>query len=907
MLRFTGTALAIWLAAAAGLAAAGQPKLPAFPGAEGYGAASTGGRGGKVIKVTNLKGSGPGSLPWACAQSGPRIIVFDVSGVITPDRRSKSGRYVSLGTGKITIAGQTAPGAGITIAGSLLSGGRHGKGNVDDVIVRFLRVRPTEGRGNLRTLVTRPSVRYIADHISGSWSLDQCFNACGGNDVTFQWCSIEETDIGLEGSQPHSFGLFGSYNKIGNTSVHHSLLVHHAGRCPDFDENYRVDFRNNLLYNLGYDETVMRWLNRSKDKSKPFASFNVVGNTWRIGPGGMVGIRAYLPPVVVSRQGYVPGHRTGRYWFDGNRFDLEGLVGREKYSGGKARLHADKPFPMPPVTTQTADEASDLVLAQVGCLPRDAVSARTMAEARTRTGTWGRHGPDGGLMEGLTPGKAPPDSDKDGMPDEWEKARGLNPNNPADNSGIVPAGASPGDRHKGYTYIEYYINDCADRLVAEALTKARLTKTPPRPWDRPATKLSPDASPHKSTEEMAAAVLKQSVSLGKGGLSPAWNAAQQLSRMGEKAAPAVSAIAKNLEKGKADPRAVSCAAWALGAIGPPARKAVPALIVALKTEQKPGSGKWSFRTYGFLAWALGRIGMTDAQAREAVPVLARLLSKDGGYGHSQPPIAWALSRAGKAAEPAMPVLLQTLSREKYGAGYCAARALVNVGAPALPGLIKALGATDVAGRRNAARALGWMGSAAESAAPALIAQLKKDPSGSARGRMALALAAVAPRSGATSKALAALLADAHLDARVSAATALSKCGPAAAGAIPALEKALGDKRKEVRRAAALALGRIGKAALPALERALAGADPLVRKYAARSVGDLGADAAGSVAALVKALGDSDAQVRREAVWSLALVGPAAKAASKALAKAQKDDADYMVRVAAAEALRRVRK
>ncbi len=894
--------------------------LPAFPGAEGFGAVSKGGRGGKVIKVTTLDPSGPGSLQWACNQDGPRIIVFDVSGVIKPPNSSGEGRWLSIKEDRVTIAGQTAPGAGITIEG-MLSVSRtcsrklrtrpelgNPKKNVHDVVLRFLRLRPTYGHGNLRTLETRSARRIIVDHVSGSWSRDQCFNAGGdAEEMTFQWCAIEETDIGLEGAQPHAFGFFGSYNTVGNVTVHHSLMAHHMGRAPDFDENYQVDWRNNLLYNVGFDETVFRWMNRKRDKSRKLASFALIGNTWRTGPGGMMGTRAYGPPLTLSRPGFLPDHRTGRHRFEGNRFEWEGLVGPEKYTGGEAGVLAKAPFPMPPVETHTADEAYDLVLASTGCLPRDSVSARTVAEVRTRTGSFGRQGPDAGLMEGLTVGKAPSDGDKDGMPDEWEKAHGLNPADPADNNKIVPAGASPGDRHKGYTYIEYYINELADIKVAAALTKARLDRSPPQPWAKPATTLSPQGGPHKSLDEIVKAVREQNAEREKDPkkrrrLGSGWYAVQQLGRMGAKAAPAVPELIEGLGKGKENRREVSFSAWALGAIGPPAKAAVPALITALKSEQSTEQGKYNFRPYGFLAWALGRIGMTEAQAREAAPVLGKLMH--GADGWSRPNAAWALSGMGKSAEPAMKDLLGGLGNQRFSTtGYLAARALANIGGPAVPGLIKALAGGDDLARGNAARALGWMSPAAKDTVLALIQQLKKDSSGAVRGRVALALAKIAPESNEVVTALAGALGDGFLDVRVSAAMALGKCGPAAKGAIPALQKALADKRREVKRAAALALGGIGKAALPALQKALAGGDPFVRKYAARALGDLGAVA---VTALTKALADKNAEVRREAVWSLALVGKAAGSATAALESAAKKDSDHVVRYAAGVALKKLR-
>ena len=532
-----------------------------------------------------------------------------------------------------------------------------------------------------------------------------------------------------------------------------------------------------------------------------------------------------------------------------------------------------------------------------------------MAEARTGTGSWGVHAPDAGLMEGLTPGKAPADTDNDGMPDAWEKAHKLNPNDPADNIKTVPAGASPGDRHKGYNWIEYYINECADIKIAEALTRARLDRTPPKPWDKPANKLSPRVAIHKSLDEMVKAIQEQNAERAKDKrkarrLFPAWCAIQQLSRMGEKAAPAVPELAKGLSAGKADPRAVTFAAWALGGIGPAAKAAVPQLIMALKGEQGSEGGRTDFRPRGFIAWALGRIGMNAGQAAEAVPVLAKLLG--GGERRAWNNSAWTLSRVGKAAKPAMPALTGALNKRGF-AGYFSARALANIGKPAVPGLVKALAGRDATTRANAARALGWMGSEGKGGVAALITQLKKDSSGIVRGRVALALAEIAPSAAGVTAALAGALSDPFLDVRVSAAHALGRCGPAAAGAIPALEKAFGDKRKEVKRAAALALGGIGKAAIPALKKALAGGDPFVRKYAARALGNVGKDASAAVDVLVKALSDANAEVRREAVWSLALIGPGAGSAAGALKKAQSGGADYVVRYAAGVALKELRK
>ncbi len=112
------------------------------------------------------------------------------------------------------------------------------------------------------------------------------------------------------------------------------------------------------------------------------------------------------------------------------------------------------------------------MLPHAGCLPRDIVSRNTIRDVKTATGKWGRHLPKEGLMHGLKPAKAPGDSDNDGLPDEWEKAHGLNPNDATDANETVPAGASRADRHKGYTHIEFYINELADKLIEQAVAQS---------------------------------------------------------------------------------------------------------------------------------------------------------------------------------------------------------------------------------------------------------------------------------------------------------------------------------------------------------------------------------------------------------------------------------------------------
>ncbi len=908
-------ALFLWTAAGRGAEKWIPPKIPSFPGAEGHGSVTPGGRGGRVIKVTNLNSSGPGSLQWACSQKGPRIVVFTVSGVITPPCKSKGKNWLSIKDDNITIAGQTAPGAGITIDGMLsTTRGRHNrrkKEDACDIIVRFIRVRPTctaGGRGsNLRGLELFRAKRMMLDHVSVSWSADDCValgTSPGATDLSFQWMAIEESDIHLEsGDEPHNFAMHTTVYKDpkhpgrpGPMTMHHTLFAHHFDRVPLVNGKF-FDYRNNVIYNAGTGGHFEPW------SRKPDEHFlNSVGNYAKPGPGSIIGVRLWKPPYTLCWSGVIGLGSKGNFHYAGNYLgERGGYTEGWRWSRPRALKGVSaQPFPAAPVRTHTAEEAYELVRASAGCLPRDVVSRRTIAEVETFTGSWGRHGSPGGLMEGLTPGKAPPDGDNDGMPDAWEKAHGLDPADPKDNNKIVPAGASPGDRHKGYTWIEYYINERADELVAQALTEYRLNTEPPKPWKEAANELPSGAMAHKSLESMVKAIREQVKAKGHR-TNSAWYAIQQLSRMGEKARPAVGQLADILLKSE-DPRTRCFAAWALGAIGPHAAEAAPALLRALRAEQSVRMGKWNFRPYGYITWALGRIGPA---AKDAVPLLGKFVqSKGDPFSHA--PAAWALSQMGPAAKAAMPELLKALDSSDRTIRHHAAVALANVGSPAVPGLTKVAGWRPGPAAAAAARALRLIGPEAKPALPALLRLLKSSHAVS-RIEAARALSAIEPGGAEVTAALGAALSDKEYGVQVSAAAALGECGAKAASAIPSLEKALGGKKKEVKRAAALALGKIGKPAIPALKKALAGGDPFVRKYAARALGNVGKDASAAVDVLVKALSDANAEVRREAVWSLALIGPGAGSAAGALKKAQSGGADYVVRYAAGVALKELRK
>ena len=216
------TLVALTVLCVATVRAAEADHLQAFPGAEGWGAVSRGGRGGRVIKVTNLNTSGPGSLAEACAAEGPRIVVFDVSGVIRGNIR--------ITNPYITIAGQTASatdprGAGITVEG-VISSYDYG---VHDVIIRHLRVRPCRGIGaggdclqlGGRGPTNSGTFNLMLDHLSLSWGNDEMIDLYHSHHVTLQWCTIEESDDTGHSKGPHNFGMISAAEDSGAVSVHH--------------------------------------------------------------------------------------------------------------------------------------------------------------------------------------------------------------------------------------------------------------------------------------------------------------------------------------------------------------------------------------------------------------------------------------------------------------------------------------------------------------------------------------------------------------------------------------------------------------------------------------------------------------------------------------------------------------
>jgi PKD repeat protein len=417
-------------------------EVRAFPGAEGFGAQTKGGRGGKVIAVTNLNDSGPGSLRAAIDATGPRIVVFRVGGTITVNSP------IFIKNPSITIAGQTAPGGGIAIRNSTVNTGPVFAIDGDEVIIRHLRVRPgpsAASSSNVDGITIRGGRNVIVDHSSLSWAVDEIFNAWyDAQNVTVQWSIISESLLNSTHSEgPHGMGMLLGSEGSGNFSAHHNLFAHNNKRNPALKPGATTDFVNNVVYNWG---DSAGWVGDQYGK----VPLNFVGNYYKAGPDSdrsLPELDVYRYPTNLGFSLYLEGnigpHRTSDLEPEDAVIDADGdpfVVGTRN--------------PAPQVTTQTAAQAFELVLAGAGATKpqRDAVDTRVVSEVRNGTGRIIDHPTQVGGWPTLAPGTPPVDSDGDGMPDAWEVARGLNPS----------VNDSAGDRNgDGYTNVEEYINELA--------------------------------------------------------------------------------------------------------------------------------------------------------------------------------------------------------------------------------------------------------------------------------------------------------------------------------------------------------------------------------------------------------------------------------------------------------------
>lgn len=523
--------------AAALMSAAALAQTPAFPGAEGHGRYVTGGRGGKVIHVTNLNDSGTGSFREA-VKSGNRIIVFDVAGVIALKSDLKIGD-------NITILGQTAPSPGITPRYYTVQPGNNN-------IIRFLRIRRGEEKNindGADATWQRNKTGIIFDHCSFSWSIDEVASFYDNNNFTMQWCTIAESLT----NPGHSKGAHGYGGIWGGklASFHHNFVGHLMNRGPRFNgarygwtgytsnkeyNTYKwqnavqaenVDFRNCVMYNAQgtcYGGPGGGQINIVNNYYKAGPSHSLKGKTLNglkvdISTGSVRGNQDRITLVTLSTQSNSDKNHpelydmTSRYFINGNITETtKGSVTKnqdwkdisydkgipslngEYYSpdaknfygdnvahvtiSGKScvKIKMDAPAPTGEVTTHSAAESFSKVLAYSGAsLYRDEIDARYMEEAKTGTAKYkGSITQSPGIIDkvadvngyteanfGTATRPADFDTDKDGIPDAWEIANGLDPNDATD------ALTYSLDSKGYYTNLEVYANSLVEDIMKQ--------------------------------------------------------------------------------------------------------------------------------------------------------------------------------------------------------------------------------------------------------------------------------------------------------------------------------------------------------------------------------------------------------------------------------------------------------
>ena len=430
-----------------------QGKIASFKGAEGFGRHSKGGRGGDVYHVTNLKDKDPGSLRHGIESAkGPRTIVFEVSGTIHLEKP------LYIRNSRLTLAGQTAPGGGITLRNRALVV------KASDIVIRYLRTR----LGDLDREASEDDALTIAagndimiDHVSASWGIDEVLSnqSDTADRITVQWSIISEA---LHASI-HPKGSHGMGGIVGSASqsFHHNLYAHNPSRNPKvtWRRHCKVDFRNNVVYNwknnTSYDgeNSHMNWVNNYY-KPGPATRSKVLSRIFEIGDedndsSKKLGVSASL-------------------YAHGNFIENNAKVSENNWDGGidfagdksEQKNRAMTPFPYPPITEQSAEQAYADVLSYAGAShKRDSLDERIISEVKEGKAIYGNNGIINSQKEVqgwpvLESKPAPEDKDRDGMADEWEVKVGLDPNK-KDHNCIQLS-------EQGYTNLEVYL----DQLVA---------------------------------------------------------------------------------------------------------------------------------------------------------------------------------------------------------------------------------------------------------------------------------------------------------------------------------------------------------------------------------------------------------------------------------------------------------
>ena len=436
-------------------------QTPAFPGAEGAGMFTTGGRGGKVLYVTSLDDTEEeGTLRWAIRKKGPRTILFKTSGTI----QLKSPMVIN--NGDVTIAGQSAPGDGICIRDYKVSV------SADNVIIRYLRFRLGDETAQIDDSFSGVrNKQVIIDHCSMSWSVDECASFYDNENFTLQWCLIAESmKKSVHAKGEHGYGgIWGGQN----ASFHHNLFVSHDSRNPRFcgsrysnqPEQEKVDFRNNVIYNWGLNNSY----------AAEGGSYNLVNNYYKPGPASKTN-KYFINPYADDGKNHQPAGIFGRFYLKGNVMEGNRAITKNNVSGVKMgsnfaefapnvtlnELISNTEFSIPKPKTQSAKKAYQSVLKSAGCsLVRDVLDMRYVNETRTGTFTFkGSKGSSNGLIDSQNDVggwpvynslPAPPDTDGDGIPDGWLEKR-------------YPGKKSTDLNKNGYTYLEVYLNSIVKHI-----------------------------------------------------------------------------------------------------------------------------------------------------------------------------------------------------------------------------------------------------------------------------------------------------------------------------------------------------------------------------------------------------------------------------------------------------------
>jgi len=454
LITFISLSLYLIFSSAVSAAQSQLTHIKSFPGAEGFGSSASGGRFGKVIKVTNLKLNGPGSLQAALNTKSPRIIIFNVSGIIEGD--------ITIPYGNVTIAGQTSPAQGITINGRLTCD--YGK-RPANIIIRHIRVRADYKKNpgikphQFDAIQCSRSSHLMFDHISVSGGVDENFDLYSASNVTVQWSVISKSDTFQNTKKSkHNYGLLNGPDGS-HISVHHNIFAHNSHRNPAI-ANGPAEVINNVIYNVRH-----AFLHHNPASGQ----FNIIGNYFKRGSNDRLfpfffddankgtatpRLQYFLKDNYIDDPGDFVGVINNPWQMPFMHNSSNGI--NWGWDSSTARVSTINNFGSYNVKPDTSHITYKRVLKHSGALPLDTTDKKTITDIKRRKGQWGISYPKN-LLPQLSRQSVLKDSDNDGLPDSWE----INLTNSIsilDSNSILPS---------GYTAIEEYINSRAIQLLKQ--------------------------------------------------------------------------------------------------------------------------------------------------------------------------------------------------------------------------------------------------------------------------------------------------------------------------------------------------------------------------------------------------------------------------------------------------------